>query len=144
MLLRSSSSPLLKQQYYSCLPQEPKKYLSTLSSLSKLECNSVQKKMSRVLSETDLNRASSSNSSNSCCMALHNLILPTTFDEEDKEDEVYNVHELLEILISHGRERVHFYLFNYVFNIPLLTYHFDSFFHDYVLNTPPHVHNIFL
>nr|XP_004242780.1 uncharacterized protein LOC101248118 [Solanum lycopersicum] len=84
MLLRSSSSPLLKQQHYSCLPQEPKKYLSTLivSSLSQLEYNSIQKKMSRASSESDLN------SSNSCCMALHNLQLPITFDEEDKEDEV--------------------------------------------------------
>ncbi|KAG5594165.1 hypothetical protein H5410_035397 [Solanum commersonii] len=107
MLLRSFSSPLLKQQYYSCLPQEPKKYLSTLSSLSQLECNSVQKKMSRVLSETVLNRASSSssNSSNSCCMALHNLLLPTTFDEEDKEDEIGLTNRLM-LLSNSGLEMV--------------------------------------
>ncbi|KAK6783849.1 hypothetical protein RDI58_017303 [Solanum bulbocastanum] len=103
MLLRSSSSPLLKQQYYSCHSQEPKKYSSTLSSLSQLECNSVQK-MSRVLSETDLNRASSSsNSSNSCCMALHNLLLPITFDEEDKEDEIGLTHRLM-LLSNSGLE----------------------------------------
>lgn len=123
MLLRSSSSPLLKQQHYSCLPQEPKKYLSTLivSSLSQLEYNSIQKKMSRASSESDLN------SSNSCCMALHNLQLPITFDEEDKEDEVFSVHELLEILISHGWGKVHFYLFNYIFNTLFSGYQFDFF-----------------
>ncbi|KAK4713092.1 hypothetical protein R3W88_018999 [Solanum pinnatisectum] len=106
MLLRSSSSPLLKQQYYSCRPREPKKYLSTLSSLSQLECNSVQKKMSKVLSETDLNRASSSsssNSSNSCCMALHNLLFPITFDEEDKEDEIGLTNRLM-LLSNSGLE----------------------------------------
>ncbi|KAL3362930.1 hypothetical protein AABB24_012298, partial [Solanum stoloniferum] len=106
--LRSSLSPLLKQQYYSCFPQEPKKYLSTLSSLSQLECNSVQKKMSRVLSETDLNRASSSssNSRNSRCMALHNLLLPNTFGEEDKEDEQIGLTNRLMLLSNSGLEMV--------------------------------------
>ncbi|XP_004242780.2 uncharacterized protein [Solanum lycopersicum] len=95
MLLRSSSSPLLKQQHYSCLPQEPKKYLSTLivSSLSQLEYNSIQKKMSRASSESDLN------SSNSCCMALHNLIS----HEEDKEDEIELTNGLM-LLSNFGLE----------------------------------------
>ncbi|XP_060172083.1 uncharacterized protein LOC132603172 isoform X2 [Lycium barbarum] len=88
MLLRSSSSPLLKQ-YYSWLPQlsPGPKYLSRSStSLSSSSLDSVQK-MSRALSETDLklfNRPSSSNST--CCMAMHN-ILPITVDEETYEEE---------------------------------------------------------
>lgn len=109
MLLRSSSCPLIKQQYHSYLPQEPK-YLSTLSPISQ-ECNSVENKMSRALSETDLSRTSSlsslsSSSSNSCCMALHNLLLPTTFDEEDKENKQTRLinHELI-LLSTTGLER---------------------------------------
>ncbi|KAM3360669.1 hypothetical protein P3S68_015523 [Capsicum galapagoense] len=107
MLLRSSSSPLLKQYNYPWLPQEPK-YLSTLtSSPSQDHQHSAQKKiMSRALSETDLNgpSSSSSSSSNSCCMALHNLLLPITFDEEDKEAEVEIMTKGLMLLPNSGLE----------------------------------------
>lgn len=105
MLLRSSSSPLLKQQYYSWqLQSSPElKYLSTISVTQ--ECNSVQK-MSRALSETDLNRPIS----NSCCnMALHNLLLPITIDdheEEDKDDEVEIMTNELMLFSSSGLEMV--------------------------------------
>lgn len=99
MLLRSSSSQLLKHSWSTphsspepdFMLHVPKQFSRSTSSLSISSQNSIVRKLSRALSETDLKELqNSSYFSSTCCMAMHDVVPLTVeeIDEEEKEERV--------------------------------------------------------